>query len=770
MTTAGPGELAALVPAAMRVVPLLSDDIVRIPACFHSFDQHPADVEWLVNEFRQRYSPDGTPVCVVGVRTSGCYLGPLHAAGLRATGYRDVSVLTFRPSRPFRRSERAVLRATARSGGHIVVVDDPPGSGRSLAATGQAIASAGVPRAAIVFMLSLFPSQRAVAAALADWPVVVQPWEEWAIHSRLAVSAVRRTLGELVHPDLEVADIQRLSAPQIDGERGHARARFAVWLTDGSTAQPARTEILVEGAGLGYLGRQGLAVARALPDKVPRVYGFADGLLYQHWLGASPDGGVSSDLADTVADYVVARQRALAAPNATTSGLGGRDPVWEVAAMLVSRQYGRLAPAMRPLLLEPVMRRLLGHHRPTVVDSNTSVRHWRADASRPGELRKTAFYQRTYGHLEVACYDAVFDLAGAAADGCLPGFEARLRSAYEKAVGEHVDGERWLLYRLAHIWRLGRAGDLASLQTMRHAAGAVHDYLAELYLHDLPPAAGPLCAVDLDGVLECDSLGYPATSPTGVLALRALIAHGYRPILVSGRSLLDVSDRCCAFGLAGGVAEYGAILWADGRAEDLRPQQDRDLLARVRGEMARLPAVRVDAQTTYAVRASTERGPVPADLLASTHVLSDPAVCIHQGQAQTDITTKGFDKGTGLAALSARLGAASCALAVGDGPPDLPMFARSTLARAPRNADLGSAAGAVRLTAHAYQRGLADACADLLGHRPGRCPACGPPAFAPRTRALLAILDLRSNGFASVAAGSVSLGVLARNPRLRDNT
>jgi len=48
--------------------------------------------------------------------------------------------------------------------------------------------------------------------------------------------------------------------------------------------------------------------------------------------------------------------------------------------------------------------------------------------------------------------------------------------------------------------------------------------------HPPAPATGPLVAVDLDGVLECDPLGYPATSPSGALAVRALIAHGYRPV------------------------------------------------------------------------------------------------------------------------------------------------------------------------------------------------------------------------------------------------
>ena len=99
-----------------------------------------------------------------------------------------------------------------------------------------------------------------------------------------------------------------------------------------------------------------------------------------------------------------------------------------------------------------------------------------------------------------------------------------------------MDAERWLLYRLAQFWRLRRAGDVDPDQTGQRSAAAIHDYLAGLYLRGLAPATGSLCAIDLDGVLECDALGYPATSPSGVLALRALIAHGYQPVLATGRS------------------------------------------------------------------------------------------------------------------------------------------------------------------------------------------------------------------------------------------
>ena len=756
------GDLIPLLEASLPAASLAAGDRLRLPACFHSFDQHPDDVKWLVRAFREQYPARGRPLCVVGLRTSGNYLAPLHAAALRADGEPRVDVLTYRPGRPFLHSERAALRAIDRAGGMVLVVDDPPGSGTSLASAARALVRAGVAGSRIVFLLSLFGPSEDLPEVLREWSAVVQPWADWTVHRRLAAEPVRQALAGLAGPGLEVRDGTPAGRVRAAAERGHLRARFAVRLSDRRTGREVTRDILVEGAGLGYLGRQSIAVAHALPDYVPHVYGFADGLLYRDWLPSAQNSAPETAMAATVATYVDARRRALPAPSASVDGLGGRDPVWEVAAKVLAGQYGRLLSVQaRPLLLEPIMRRLLTHSHPAVLDSKTDLRHWLPDPAAGGDLRKVDFYQRSFGHLDLACYDPVFDLAGAAADPPTPSFEAELRQAYERVSGEQVDGERWLLYRLAQLWRAGRAGDLARPDVLRRSTAAVHDYLAALYLRDLPPATGPLCAIDLDGVLECDQLGFSATSPTGMRALRALIAHGYRPVLATGRSAPEVRDRCLAFGLAGGVAEYGAALYHDGESIDLRPLESGALLDRIRKELSGIPGVRVDPHYHYAVRARSGSGPLPAGLVGEIPALSDPDVRIIHGDGQTDITVAGIDKATGLTALAALLSDPGCAFAIGDTPPDIPMLARAALARAPRNARFGSSGPGIQRTRRAYQAGLAEACADLIGHRPGRCPACRPPAFAPRTKTLLAILDLRANGLATIPSGTAALGARA---------
>jgi hypothetical protein len=751
-------DLAAGLPAIAAAARDLRGDRIRVPACFHSFDQYPDDVRWLAREFCRQCAPGGmppgAPLCVVGLRTSGSYLAPLHAAALRAEGAANVRVLTYRPDRPFLRWERSALRAVGKAGGLVLVTDDPPASGTSLATTAEAIAAAGVPDARIVFVLSLFTDDTELPTKLSRWPAVVQPHGEWSVRARLTAQPVKQALGGLAGPDIEIGAVQPLWLPEPAGQRGHTRGVFAVQMLDHRTGEMTHRQIMVEGAGLGYFGRQSIAVARALPGQVPHLYGFADGLLYRDWLPRRPAGLPAGELAGIIAGYVTTRQAALPAA-AASDRLGGReDPVWEVAARLLSAQYGRASLPVRPLFLERFMRRLLAHDHPAVIDGKTDHRHWLTDPD-TGGIRKVDFYQRGFGHLGLSCYDPVFDLAGAAADPPALGFEARLRSAYQHISGQLVDAERWLLYRLAQVWRMRRAGDLDPDYAGQRAATAIHDYLAGLYLRGLAPATGSLCAIDLDGVLECHALGYPVTSPSGALALRALIAHGYQPVLATGRSASEVLDRCAVFGLAGGVAEYGSVLVCDGDAIDLVPPAGRALLEAIREELSGLAGVHLDARYRHTVRARVAGGPLPAELLAGL-ASAGPEVRVIHGQGQTDFVWAGADKGKGLRALGALLSQPGCALAVGDSESDLPLFECAVLARAPRNARLGTGGAGIRQTRHSYQAGLLDACADLLGHRPGECPACHPPAFAPRTKAMLALLDLRANGFASVPGRTVT--------------
>lgn len=741
---------------AVRATRRLRADLLRIPTCFRSFDQHPDDVVELAHRLLKDVERSA-PICVVGVRTSGSYLAPLCAAALELAGATAVSVCTYRPGLPWRRAEAAQLRAVVAAGGTIVVIDDPPVTGTALARTGRAVEELGIPARAIVLLLALAGTDP--PTTIRRWHTITLPWPQWSVHQRLTEEAVGATLAGLLGPGHEVVARHR---PGAHGRsRARVRERYAVEITTGSDM--IRREIAVEGAGLGYFGRHALAVAAALPGHFPSVYGLVDGLLYRDWV-LGTHAPAESAAAEQIARYVVDRRRALRVGADPTTRLRGRRPAWEVAAGLLSREFGRLRPAGQTVLIDRIVRHLLRVDTASIPDSHTHARYWlRAEPT--GPLRKVDFHQFSFSNLEMTCYDAIFDLAGAAADPPSGTFESQLRSAYLAQTGETVDPEKWLLYRLTQLWGLGWADELAGPDLEDRCAEAVHDYLSTVFA--VPQAtstraAAPICALDLDGVLETDPLGFPCTTPAAAFSLRALLVHGYRPVLVTGRSLPEAVTRCRQFGLAGAVVEYGTALYdhRNRHCADLRDGSVAQTVHEIRRYLDAHEGIEVDRRYRYSVRARSRRGPIPAELTRAITSMTDGAVRVVVGAGQTDFVPHGIDKGTGLRALSARLGG-HVALAVGDTSEDLPIFAEAVISRAPRNADDAVRAAGIPLTRGSYQSGFAQACAALLGHRPGSCPLCRLPDLSPRTAALCGVLGLRENGVWGLATRSAVLAAVA---------
>ena len=704
-----------------RALPLLADRVMRPPACFRSFDQHPRDVRELITRFATRYPDRALPLLVLGVRTSGTYLAPLAAASARAQGYRSVTVRTIRPGERLR---------VQRANGLVLVIDDPPSSGRSLAKVAREAERAGFPRDRVVIAFAAF-GDGTVPEALADRPCVVLPGTDWDIRRRLSAEALSRMVTAVLHAD----------PPAIPSRLGHLAVPLTVRTTDGSDVP-----MIAEGTGLGYFGRHAAAVAAALPAMVPRVLGFSDGVLLrerardQHPAAASPE---------TIADYVTTRQRALRLPADRSLLIDGQEPVWEIGARILSRTLGRLGTPLRPLLIDPILRELLRAESPCVVDGRMLPWLWSSDG-------KTGFDDGCFSHLDLASADAVYDLAGAALFA--PTTEDRLIARYEEATGERITPARWCVYKLVHAWnvqrlqRTGLGAELADLDPIRAQDQAVQQFLGTMFLGDLnDEPEGPWCVLDIDGVLESDLLGFPMSSPAGALALRALRAHGYRVLLATGRSLPEVRDRCAAYRLPGGVAEYGAVIYdaASDESTPLPPEHDGTLAATIRA----LPSTDIDPRYRHCVRAfhrsshgnRTALDPGTVHDLVTQHPTYTPV----PGDAQTDFLPAGLDKLQGIRALTGLLDDADVplALAVGDTHTDVAMLCAARLGLAPGNARRPAMrAGGIEVLTRSYQAGLAQAVERLLGHRAGACPACRAPEPPAAERALLALLAIPEAG------------------------
>lgn len=737
--------------------------LLTVPSCFRGFDQHPADLVALAGDLAARYPDRDRPVAVFGVRTSGAYLGPLLAAALRAEGF-AVEATGIRPTDRLDDGQRSVL-ARLGTRGLAVVVDDPPVSGRSLADTSDLLTDAGLESEQVVVAIAVPDEEAAVPPALAGRPVVVLAGGRWHLEACCSVDAVAPVLASLVAPGLTVGDVVAVDWPgpahpevAATASRRHRRGAFRVTVRD-EAGRDSRRTLLVESVGQGLFGRHALAVAHRLDGWVPESIGFVDGCHFQWLPDAVADDPSGGELGGAeVGRYLLARHRALSVDVDRTLAFEGRQSVWEVAAEVLSGALGPAATPLRPRVVGPAVRRMLAVAAPSVVDGRMAADSFLV-APGDGPVVKLAASEGAFSHRDLASYDPAFDVA-AFADAPIGG---DVRRTWEDEVGRVIEPERWLLHRLVHSWdrrRHGRSG-AATTESVRRA---LHDYLGEVALADLPPPApdARVVALDVDGVLETYVLGTSAPGLDGIMAVRSLVAHGYRVVPVTGRSAPDVADRLAAWHLPAGVAEYGAFLvdGPTGARTDLRSEGDRAAVASARDVVVTLDGVEIDPAYAGIVRAyrrdaaGRRTGLSVDDLDRVRSALPDPGtVTIVPGEDQSDLTPATCTKATGLTALLARgVGSTAAterpALAVGDGPADLVMLALAEQAAVPRHA--AALAGPGMLVTHRpYQAGLAEAVGRLVGHEPGGCPACALD-LTPASRFVLSALSLRAAGPAAI--------------------
>jgi hydroxymethylpyrimidine pyrophosphatase-like HAD family hydrolase len=737
----------------------LGREVIRLPPCFRAFDQRPDDLRVLAQQFAERWPDRHVPLAIVGVRTSGSYLAPLQASFLRLLGYSVSPSLTIRPSQSSWGPERTILGGHIGRKGLVLVTDDPPRTGNVLAGVARDLERIGVPRENIVLVVQLLDDATGLPARLARYQNVVMPWSRWTVHERLSPSAVAQQLARFA--GTESPPVVEPAPPRDHAAPAHVKALFRVHADESGP----EAFVYVKGVGLGYFGEHSLAVVRAVTDYLPKVYGVAEGLLFREWL---PDEQRVSILpssergapAEWLARYIVARARGLPVARDTAAPLLLRGAVWHGSKFIASA-FGRGAPALRPWAWRAAQR-LMGSDRPSVIDGDLAPDRW--FLGRGGRPVKVGFDVSTFDNsdsLELYCFDPVADVASAVAswDGDLDRV-ALLRLCRELR-DRDIEPSRLLLHELVYLRKPhgGRPKDV--LERQRARSRAVRGYLSSIFTGDLAtPSKGPICAIDIDGVLETGELGFPSTNSLGCLALRALTRHGYRPILATARSLGELQERCASYKLAGGIAEHGAVFYDATTATVqslLSSSQVADLEA-VRSALEGIPDSYVDRTYAYVIHAARwdERGKAHAldpqtirSVLTSANV-QDRIVPV-SARSQTDFVPRGIDKGTAVRPFAMRLGfdesrSLPLAMAIGDTASDLPLLAQAEMSFAPARARTTFAGQSVVITSRSGQGSLADAVERLIGHRPGSCQQCAGPEREPCDRLLLAALDAQGVG------------------------
>lgn len=705
--------------------------VARIPSSFRSFDQHPDDLAQLVLKFVATHGNVEQPVVIVGVRTSGVYLAPFIAVLLRRAGYADVAVLSTRSEQPLSLDDARTLRRYAKQDALVVITDDPPSSGYALAAVGKSLESYGVAESAIHLLLAAFDDGE-LPQRLSGYSSTVLPFTEWSIHDRLSPRSIRVAIEELLHPVL-VTDCVVVPFVKNSG-RAHSSARIVATVQDNYGTH--ELTLLAEGVGLGYFGDHDRAVNERLGSTPPDVLGVRDGVLFREWL--SEDSIKTPDVSDVVT-YIKRRTSVFREPKDRSLDIAGSQPVWEVASEQIANVYGKYWPVARILFVDRLVKSILKSQHLAVPDGAMQAQRWFTIA---GEVRKVDVSTRAFGNLDLQTFDPAYDAVAFSVDH--GGDTDSMRAEFSRRI-EPLSNEKWLLYELVRLWDDQRLDVVDQYEAANSRGTALRRYLSNTLLNDIQPnAIGPVVALDVDGVLETEVFGFKAPSPSSVLAVRALIQHGYRPVAVTGRCVDDVQEFCSMLCLAAGVAEYGsAIVLPDGDVTPMITDVQNASLQSLRERLKRADGVRVDDRYRYSVRASS----VGRDGKLST-LDADLAECLLTddfqqviGALQTDFTSADVNKGRSIRSLCELMGEPQLALAVGDTDADISLLEIAAKRGVPSHATSSLKAVANIKARHPYQVGLAEIVSEFLGHTIGSCPTCVGPTLSDEAKAMVALLQ-----------------------------
>ncbi|MFE2914623.1 hypothetical protein ACFXI0_27770 [Kitasatospora indigofera] len=369
------GDDTLLAPAPGRLPHWLRSDrsIVRLPASLAVQGVEWQDTAALAQAWLETRHGCG-PVLVAGVRTGGAYLAPLVAAHLEAAGV-DVEMIGVRPG-----EQRAVGQR------RVLLVDDPPLTGRTLLALAQELPGAEV-------LVPVFDSDDVEPLRQAGIAVTVLPREQWQSTRRLdpeALSAYLQAHAEW--PGSARPPVLDALAP------GRENSALAPW-PGVRRRSPARAAIRLRAPGgirrtavaawvpPGIFGDATRAVATALRSPlVPVTLAVAPALVVSEDLtpaaplGPQPEPGRLEE----AMEYVLARAGQLPVEPA---GPGGPIPTVLLAVAQALTGRGGTTAAM-------LLHDLLSVLPPALPDNRCEAEKWCLD--HVGRLRKTGHLAHAY--------------------------------------------------------------------------------------------------------------------------------------------------------------------------------------------------------------------------------------------------------------------------------------------------------------------------------------------------------------------------------------
>jgi len=749
--------------ARMTLPPALAGWRARIPEAFRCQELSHHDALALAEVFRASHAPGGDPVAVIGLRTAGAYFGPLVAVALARHGISVRGWMTLRPKQGLSAAEARRLRHLTAGPTRVVVVDDHPSTGATFRLTVDLLRGLGLADGAITLLAPDHPAQSDWKPTMRPVEVVTLPYERQFKQALLRDPAAMAVLFDEIHrgqgweavivessPEVEAVNAHFTS---LDGQTFETRAKrlFRLRLVRPGEA-PVIRHVLAKGVGWGWLGCHAALAGTRLAGMVPPILAVRQGLLFMEWIGpvraAAPPPSRSRILAALPA-YVAARAERLRLSGDAAAGGGLRRPGWSTLIAVLSRPFG--GAILRRLAARRLTARLSGpfHAHATLVDGRMAAEEWVEGSGGPC---KVDFEQHNFGGAQPDVVDPAYDLAGAIFELALSAEEAgELIDSYLRLSGDAEIADRMVMNEVLYGVVAMKA---AHHGARRHASPAQRElcnlrynrardamtfrmnrlFAARLGATVAPKWAHRLFCLDLDGVFDAELFGpyFPHTTPSGLHALRLLKARGYSVLLNTGRSLEHVRDYCRAYGLPGGLGEYGSVFHDATRGSDISliPAAATEQLERCREALAGLAGVFLDPGYRHSLRAyrfgdAATIGLQPHEV---DRVLRDfPALTAIEREADTTVVAKGVDKGSGLRDVLRLLGEVrEPVAAIGDSVQDIPMLREADVAYVPANGHPALRDFARRHGGHllrqARQRGLLAAISHLLGEPVGAPP------------------------------------------------
>jgi hydroxymethylpyrimidine pyrophosphatase-like HAD family hydrolase len=740
----------------------------RIPAAFRSQDLTHFDISKLGSKFAAEFPDRGREILVIGLRTAGSYFAPFLRAYLKLHGFQSINTVTLRPKRGIAPWERERLIKCASQGGLAIIVDEPVGTGATLAKAIGILHRTGIAHRNVAALFPIHPTGRdwnrsSDALVLSTIRVLTLEPEEWYKHQRLEPATVQERVTEYFQSRgyrsaqvvISNTSQQLNQGLQLSSDEGfHTRLKrvYQVELQNAS-GQAETRYVLAKSVGWGWLSYHAFTIASGLPSFVPPILGLRDGILYMEWVRPNGTTQVEPDrrqLVETAAKYVAERVHHMRLPEDSAPYLNreGRHAGFDQLMGQLIRAYGwNLAMGLKRARVREQLSRPCPY--PTLVDGRMRACEWIQDS---GSVRKADFEHHGLGKHQLSMTDPAYDLADVVLHWNLSFEEEQeLITRYKANTGDSQIGERLLLSKvLAGTHSIGRAlsglhnsrlhhrhqefnrlyleaRTFLTLQTLRFSSGLAAKPNSIHW-------ANPLVVLDIDGVLDKQIFGYPCTTAAGILAISLLHAHDQPFALNTARTVSQMKQYCRAYGCVGGGAEYGSYVWdaTTDRSQVMVCDASLDQMERLRQHLRRTPGIFLNDDYQYSVQAfvyeKNATVPLPTTLIRDLMAeLKLDRLKFHQTFTDTTVVASETDKGRGLAALLQLANQSTVeTIAVGDSEPDLPMFRTATRSFAPANISCRSTASLLgcEVSEQPYQAGLLQIVRSILHPAGDDCKRC----------------------------------------------